>query len=199
MRLAKSSGVDTVAVRTLAVELAVTPMALYRHVADAQALRDAVVARLLDDLPVVPSEGVWQRQVASWSHEARRVFASAPGLARFVLQHWTELPPVLAAVDSLGSVFDTSGPEGIDAVAAANTVLTYVLMRAQAEETIRNDGESRSLATLKAQRDDLRFLWAHREEYRAARMDEHFRYGLNVILAGLASTPSPSRSSDAGS
>jgi AcrR family transcriptional regulator len=199
VRLAMTSGVDAVGVRALAAELAVTPMALYRHVDDAQALRDAVVARLLEDLPVVPVEGEWRARVVWWAQEARRVFASAPGLARFVLRHWTELPSVLAAVDSMGSMFEGAGPEGTDAVAAANTVFSYVLMRAQAEETLGSEGRSRTLVALREHRDKLPFLWEHRDEYSVARMDEHFRYGLDVILAGLASTPAPLRSNDADS
>ncbi len=199
MRLAKSSGLDVVGVRALAAELAVTPMALYRHVPDATALRQAVVAQLLEDLPAVMTVGDWQRRTRRWALEARRIFARAPGLALFVLQHWTELPQTLRAVESLGSMFKDAGPPGTDAVAAANTVFTYVLMRVQAEEAVSAGGATRALGELKKRRDELPFLWAHRSEYSAARMDDHFTYGLELILAGLTTSLASLRRTDVGS
>jgi AcrR family transcriptional regulator len=51
LALAEERGLDAVSMREVARRLGVTPMALYRHVGDKQALLDGVVERLLDELP----------------------------------------------------------------------------------------------------------------------------------------------------
>jgi AcrR family transcriptional regulator len=182
-RVAERVGVEAVGVRAVAGELGVTPMALYRHVGNSAALHAAVVATLVDDLPTASASDDWRADARGWAHAARAVLARAPGLAHYVLLHWLELPAVLRSVDSLGASLE---PHATDAVAAANAVFTYVLMRAQAEEQVRAEGVRRDLGTLRSHRAALPFLWRHRSRYAVARLDEHFTYGLDVILRGLA-------------
>jgi len=109
------------------------------------------------------------------------------GLASHVLLEWIHLPRVLIIVDRLASMLEREGPAGVDPVAGANAVLVHVLMRAQSEEAVRMGGVDRNLSTLRSLRAEVPFLWAHREEYRRARLDEHFTYGLDALLAGLGS------------
>lgn len=188
VRRATRSGVDTVGMRSVAADLGVTPMALYRHVGDAQALRCAVIDEILRDLPVVTGDGAWDQRCRAWAHEARDVIARVPGLAHHVLLHWIDLPAVLASLESLVGTMERDAPIGVDAVAGANALLTYVLMRAQAEERVRGQGQERDLSTLRSRREELPHLWKHRQEYQRARLDEHFAYGLDALLAGIATT-----------
>jgi AcrR family transcriptional regulator len=51
LTLAEERGLEAVSMREVARRLGVTPMALYRHVGDKQALLDGLVERLLDELP----------------------------------------------------------------------------------------------------------------------------------------------------
>jgi AcrR family transcriptional regulator len=184
--LASRAGVQAIGVRAVAAELGVTPMALYRHVGDADALHAAVVAALLEDLPVARLRVDWQHDVRAWARAARRVFVSAPGLAHHVLLNWLDLPAALRAVDSLGTLFAEHGPPRVDAVAASNAVFTFVLMRSAAEEAVRGAGVHRSLVEMRRHRRDVPFLWEHRAEYAEARLDRHFEYGLAAILRGVA-------------
>jgi AcrR family transcriptional regulator len=179
--VASSSGLDALSLRAVAAALEVTPMALYRHVGDAAALEAATVERLLASLPVV-SDG----DCRTWAHSARRVLAATPGLPRHVLLHWTGIPRCLVVVDGLVAAM----PPEVDAVAAANLVFTYVLVRAQAEEELRRaGGVSRDLAVLRSMRAQVPFLWANRRRYQRARLDEHFTYGLDAILRGIDARP----------
>jgi AcrR family transcriptional regulator len=186
--LAIRDGLDTVGMRSVANDLGVTPMALYRHVGNAASLHAAVVERLLADLPDVPAHGAWDERCREWAHSARRILNRAPGLARHVLLEWIHLPRVLKALDGLVATLERDGPREIDAVAGANSILMHVLMRAQAETIVRASGLRRDLATLRVLRAEVPCLWAHRDEYRWARLDEHFTYGLDALLAGLGST-----------
>lgn len=185
---ATRSGVETVGMRAVAADLGVTPMALYRHVGDAEALRCAVIHEILRGLPVVAGESAWDQRCRAWAHEARGVIARVPGLAHHVLLHWIDLPAVLASLESLVGTMERDAPIGVDAVAGANALLTYVLMRAQAEERVRDQGPKRDLSVLRSRREDLPYLWKHRDQYRRARLDEHFAYGLDALLAGIVTT-----------
>lgn len=186
--LAAEAGLGKVGVRAVAGRLDVTPMALYRHIGDASSLHAAVVERLLADLPDVPRHGAWDQRCREWAHSAREVLSRAAGLAGHVLLNWVRLPRVLIALDGLVTLLEDDGPPGVDAVAAANALLMQALMRAQAEEAVRDSGLRRDLATMRSLRAQVPALWEHRDEYRLARLDEHFGYGLDALVAGLASS-----------
>jgi AcrR family transcriptional regulator len=181
-RLAERAGVDAVGVRAVAGELGVTPMALYRHVGNSDALHRAVVETLVAGLPIAQATEDWRNDVRVWARSARKVFERAAGLPQYVLLHWLDLAAVLRSVDSLGAAMER---HSADPVAAANAVFTYVLMRAQAEESVRVRSVRRDLATLRSHRQEVPFLWRNRSRYAVARLDEHFTFGLDVILRGL--------------
>ncbi len=186
--LAAKAGFGKVGVRAVAGGLGVTPMALYRHIGDASSLQAAVVEHLLADLPEVPGHGAWDQRCREWAHSAREVLSRATGLASHVLLNWVRLPRVLIVLDGLVTMLEADGPPGVDAVAAANALLMQVLMRAQAEEAVRDGGLRRDLSTMRSLRAQVPALWEHRDEYRLARLDEHFSYGLDALVAGLVSS-----------
>lgn len=183
--LAHALGVESIGVRAVAARLDVTPMALYRHVEDGAALRTAIIDRLLAEVPHVPQPGAWHDRYRTWARSARPVFARTPGLARFVLTRWVTLPAMLEIVDELLAVADQADVD-IDQVAAANAVFVYVLMRAEAEHAVRRTGTlRRNLAQMRAHGQRLPHLSAHVREYSVARLDEHFAFGLEALLAGV--------------
>ena len=57
--LADAQGLDAVSMRGVAARLEVTPMALYRHVGDKDALLDGLVERLLAEVGVPPGDLPW--------------------------------------------------------------------------------------------------------------------------------------------
>ena len=67
-RLARRDGLDAVGIRAVAGEAGVTPMALYRHIADAADLRNAVLTRLCESLPAAPGSA---DGIALWAHAFR--------------------------------------------------------------------------------------------------------------------------------
>jgi AcrR family transcriptional regulator len=179
-RLARRDGVDAVGIRPVAGELGVTPMALYRHVADAGDLRDAVLAQVCESLPAGPRS---IDELLRWAHDFRTWLLDVPGLARVVLLSWFDLPPLLDMVEGLLEVFTGVGLDGFELVAAGNALFSYVLARAELEEAVRASGVRRSLSwTDQAERPLLNAL---RDEYEIARLDEHFDFGLELLIDGL--------------
>jgi hypothetical protein len=156
-------------------------MALYRYVSDAGDLRDAVLARLCESLPAGPDSVV---DLSRWAHDFRAWLIDVPGLSRLVLIRWFELPSLLDMVEALLEVFSRVGLEGFDLVAAANSLFSYVLSRGELEEAVRARGVRRALPWENgdAPRPLLNSL---RGEYEVARLDEHFDFGLELLLRGL--------------
>ena len=179
--LARRDGVEALGVRSVARVTGATPMALYRYVSDAQDLRDAVLARLCETLPAAPDS---IDDLSRWAHDLRAWLIDVPGLARLVLLRWFELPALLDMVEALLEVFHREGLEGFDLVAAANSLFSYVLSRGELEEAVRASGVRRSLPWENdgAPRPLLNSL---RGEYQVARLDEHFDFGLELLLRGL--------------
>lgn len=186
--LVQETGLEALSVRAVASDLGVTPMALYRHIEDAATLHAAVIEQLLGDLPRVPTSGRWDERCRAWAVELREATSRSPGLARYLLTHWTELTPAIVMVNSLATMLHADGPRDMDVVAGSNAVFTYVLARVQGEEAIGQVERSRDLSSWDALGADAAFLLSHRAEYEVARVDEHFTYGLDALLAGLAST-----------
>lgn len=182
----REEGLARLSLRSLAERLGVTPMALYRHVDTAQALEESVVDAILALVPGVSERGKWSGAAHAWAEAARPVLVTHPGVSRYVLTHWFHLPRVLDWLEGLLAAAERGGMTGFPAVAAVNAVFTYVLMRAEAEEAIRQAGVvERKLP--RGRRSEARWprLKAHAPEYEVAKLDVHFAYGLNVILLGI--------------
>ncbi len=101
-----------------------------------------------------------------------------------MLLRWYELPSVLDVVEALLDVFHRVGLEAFELVAAANSLFSYVLARGELEEAVRASGVRRALpwndgGALHPLLNSLR------GEYEVARLDEHFDFGLELLLRGL--------------
>jgi AcrR family transcriptional regulator len=180
-RLARHDGVDAVGIRSVAGAIGVTPMALYRHVTNAGDLRDAVLQRLSESLPASPDS---VEELRRWAHDFRTWLLDVPGLARVVLLSWFDLPALLDTVEGLLRVFNGIGLNGFELVAAGNSLFAYVLARAELEEAVRASGVRRSLSWPEGQA-QRPLLDSLRDEYEVARLDEHFDFGLQVLIDGL--------------
>lgn len=184
--LVQREGMGALSLRAVAADLRVTPMALYRHLPDGEALTSAVVSALAAGLPAVPRAGALRSRLQRWAKETRAALAGAPGFSHHLLVHWFELPDALVRIEELLAAVEEAGLRGFEAVAAANALFTFVLMRVQLEEALRGAGAlRRTLSGLKKTRSKLRRLEAHAREYQTARIDAHFDYGLELILDGI--------------
>ncbi len=156
-------------------------MALYRHVTDAGDLRDGVLAQLCESLPARP-ESI--DELRRWAHNFRAWLLEVPGLSRVVLTRWFEMPAGLDLVESLLAVFSRAGLERFDLVAAANSLFSYVLSRVELEEAVQASGLRRMLPWAQHQTEHP-LLNSLRDEYEVARLNEHFDFGLGLVLRGL--------------
>jgi AcrR family transcriptional regulator len=184
--LVADDGFDALSLRNLALRLGVTPMAMYRHVVDADSLRHDVVRKLATSLPRPDLLGPPADAYRGWAASSRVALVALPGFARHLMTHWFEVLEVLAIVEDLLAVAVRAGRSGFEAVAAANSVFTFVLMRVELEAAITSSGAlHRRLGRAPASRP---LLTAHARFYETAQLDQHFEFGLDALLAGIGLT-----------
>jgi AcrR family transcriptional regulator len=183
----RARGVDALGVRAVAEHLGVTPMALYRYVADGDALRASVLEQIQRGLPIPVGEGSADDRFRAWAIATRTMLSRYPGLAHHLLLHWFESAATIDVVESLLAVARDAGLDGFACVAAANAVFMYVLMRVDAEMAVRTARVvTRKLRPVAD--DPARYPLAHAyaSEFTTARLTDHFAYGLDALLTGIS-------------
>jgi AcrR family transcriptional regulator len=178
-------GVQALSLRAVAGSLGVTPMALYRHVSDSEALSEAVMNAIVGRSARIGSTGDAAEDLAGWARHFHRDLMASPGVAGWLLTHWFECGPMLERIDELLCCVGEHGLDGFDAVAVTNAVFTYVLMRCEAEREVRSKGVvQRQLRISKAGR-PLTRLNALAVHYTTAEFDAHFEFGLQALITGM--------------
>jgi AcrR family transcriptional regulator len=183
----RARGVEALGVRSVADRLGVTPLALYRYVRDGDELHASVIGLILAGLPRPGAAGAPADRMREWALAARAMLTRYPGLARYLLLRGFELEDALDGVEGLLGVAADAGLTGFECVAAANAVFTYVLMRVEAETSVRAARVvTRSLRPVR--RDPQRYPLARRyeSEFTTARFDDHFTFGLDALLQRVA-------------
>ncbi|MEX2431397.1 MAG: TetR/AcrR family transcriptional regulator [Dehalococcoidia bacterium] len=183
--LVREVGWPRLSVRAVAARLGVTPMALYRHIPSGDALSDGVITKISEGLVDVRNSGDTFSDLERWARRAHTTLVPFPGAAAHLLATWFQVVPVLRAMERLLEVAHAGGLRDFEAVAAVNAVFMYVLMRAEAEQTVHRARVVRRSLRL-ATEVDLPHLSALAEHYTTARFDLHFDYGLRVLLNGIA-------------
>jgi AcrR family transcriptional regulator len=187
--LVKARGVDALGIRSAADHLGVTPMALYRYVRDGEQLRDSVFGVILGELPRPGATGSPADRLRTWATATRVMLHRYPGLARHLLIHWFESEAALDVVEALLEVATNAGMVGFECVAAANAVFMYVLMRVEAEMSVRSARVvKRRLRPVAREPQRYPLLHRYSAEFTTARLDDHFAYGLDALLAGVSTT-----------
>jgi AcrR family transcriptional regulator len=187
LAVARRDGWSAVTLRAVADELGVSPMALYRVARDAEQLRRRVADAAAP--PVVGSPGAsLASSLQDWAVTAYADLGRRPGLAGYVVAHWTELPAWLDVVEALLGAASGEGRDGPEAVATVNAVFAYVLVRAQLRDGLAS-APHRRLAPLSDDPDRYPHLRRQRPQFARAHVDEHFRYGLTALLTGLGLDP----------
>lgn len=99
--LADADGLEALSMRRLADTLGVTPMALYRHVADREALLDGMVETVLERIEQTPAAGEWRAVVRARILASRREILRHPWAAAAIETRTAAGPAALAHMDWL--------------------------------------------------------------------------------------------------
>ena len=161
-------------IRSLAAELGVAPMSLYRHIRDKDDLLDEVVDRLLAQAwqPSAP-EGKWREWVIEAAAKLRSFLVSQPAALHVYLRHPVVSPAAVERMDAMMDVLRRTGADEQTARRAYGALHTYTIGFAALEASragwTPDDGEVSDLA----------------QQLAAYTTTEQFMDGLRYLLEGI--------------
>lgn len=183
--LVRRDGWSALSLRGVAATLGVTPMALYRHVPDSDALLTGVLDAIVAGAPTAQSTGDLAADLARWARDLHGYLSRFAGVAGRLLTAWFDCGPMLERLEDLLALVAEHGIEGYEAVAVTNALFTYVLMRGEAERQVRSAGVVRRRLRRASGGRELTRLQSLSQHYTTAQFDAHFEFGLGALIAGM--------------
>jgi TetR/AcrR family transcriptional regulator, tetracycline repressor protein len=127
-RVVRSGGFEQMTIRSLAADLGVAPMSLYRHVRDKDDLLDEVVDRLLRRRWKPRASGEdWVAYVTEAAERFREFLVSQPAALHVYLSHPVTSPTAMERMGALLSALESGGFDEESALRAYSAVHTYTI------------------------------------------------------------------------
>jgi AcrR family transcriptional regulator len=126
--IVRAGGYEEMTIRSLAAELGVAPMSLYRHIRDKDDLLDEVVDRLLAQAwrPSAPMDN-WQEWVIEAAAKLRSFLVSQPAALHVYLRHPVVSPAAVERMDAMMDVLRRTGVDEETARRAYGALHTYTI------------------------------------------------------------------------
>ncbi|MDA8400249.1 MAG: TetR/AcrR family transcriptional regulator C-terminal domain-containing protein [Actinomycetota bacterium] len=174
-RVVGAGGYEQMTIRSLAGELGVSPMSLYRHVRDKDDLLDEVVDRLLSEVwcPRVP-EVEWRAWIAEAADKLRRFLVSQPAALHVYLAHPVVSSSAIARMEAMMRVLSEAGLSEAAARRAYGAIHTYTIGFAALEASRAHE------VRIEREADDLA------RELAAYTTPQQFAEGLGYLLEGIS-------------
>lgn len=179
-----AGGFEQITIRSLAVELGVAPMSLYRHVRDKDDLLNEVVDRLLSSAWQPESdEGQWRVWITEAADNLRRFLTTRPAALHVYLSHPVVTPTAVERMRAMLRVLCQATGDEPRARQAYAAIQTYTLGFA-ALEASRASWETSYRATAS----DLKATEANglMDELASYTTPRQFAEGLTYLLDGIA-------------
>jgi AcrR family transcriptional regulator len=132
LRLADEQGLDAVTMHAVARRLQVTPMALYRHVDDKNALLDGLVEVLLTEYPLPRAEGEWD-ELTALADGIRDTARRHPAVFPLLLTRPAVTPAARVVRDAVQAALREGGLPEAEVARAERLISTAVLGFAASE------------------------------------------------------------------
>jgi AcrR family transcriptional regulator len=178
--IVRAGGYEDMTIRSLAAELGVAPMSLYRHIRDKDDLLDEVVDRLLAQAwRPSAAEDDWQEWVIEAAAQLRSFLVSQPAALYVYLRHPVVSPAAVERMDAMMDVLRRTGAGEETARRAYGALHTYTIGFAALEASragwALDDGEVSDLA----------------QQLAAYTTTEQFMDGLRYLLEGIGRYVTP--------
>jgi AcrR family transcriptional regulator len=179
------SGVAALSMRTVAAELGMGTMSLYRYVADREQLEGLVVELVLSDVDLaLPDDASWAEQVTLVVDRIRGAVSGHPAVVPLFLTHRATSVSVMRCGQVLLRALTGAGFSGPDRVIAFRTLLAYLVGALTTEHLGPLSGpDTEVMAQLP--RADFPYLAETATVARGITADDEFHGGLAIILNGL--------------
>jgi AcrR family transcriptional regulator len=143
LAIADEEGLAAVTMAAVARRLAVTPMALYRHVHDKADLLDGLVERLLDELPRPAPDVPWDERLAALGRGLRRTARRHPAVVPLLLQRPAATSAARGTRDEVVAALRAAGVPAPATARLERIIATMVLGFVVSEATGRFAAHSR--------------------------------------------------------
>ncbi|GAA4978815.1 TetR/AcrR family transcriptional regulator C-terminal domain-containing protein [Yinghuangia aomiensis] len=160
-------------------------MSLYRYIETRDQLEIMIVDLVLAKVALKPPAAEWSDAVSILAEEMRRALTAHPATATLVVTHRFTSANGLRWAEALLTALTAAGLTGKQRYFAFRTLVGYVVGAFQTEYTVPFPRETAALpAELRA--DEFPLLAENARDARRVGFDDEFRYGLGVVLDGLA-------------
>jgi AcrR family transcriptional regulator len=173
--LVEAGGYEEMSIRSLAADLGVSPMSLYRHIRDKDDLLDEVVDILLAEAwRPAAGEDDWQAWVIEAAANLRHFLVTQQAALHVYLSHPVVSPAAIERMDAVMSVLRRAGLDEATARSAYGALHTYTIgfaaLEASRAASMSGNGDSSSLA----------------HQLAAYTTAGHFMQGLRYLLEGIS-------------
>ncbi len=150
-RMVEAGGYEEMSIRSLAADLGVAPMSLYRHIRDKDDLLDEVVDRLLARVwRPAAGAGDWRAWVIEAAANLRRFLVTQPAALHVYLRHPVVSPAAAGRMDAMMGVLRRAGLDEPTARSAYGALHTYTIgfaaLEASRAQRASASGDTSSLA-----------------------------------------------------
>jgi TetR/AcrR family transcriptional regulator, tetracycline repressor protein len=149
--IVEAGGYEEMSIRSLAADLGVAPMSLYRHIRDKDDLLNEVVDRLLARVwrPAVDQDD-WQAWIVEAAANLRQFLVAQPAALHVYLRHPVISPAAADRMDVMMGVLRRGGLDEVTARSAYGALHTYTIGFAALEASrggwVPDSGDAGSLA-----------------------------------------------------
>ncbi len=127
LRLADDHGLEAVTMHAVATSLRVTPMALYRHVDDKNALLDGLVELLLTEFPLPSAGSRWDERLEALAAAIRDTARRHPAVFPLLLTRPAVTPEARVVRDAVQAALREGGLPETEVARAERLVSTAIL------------------------------------------------------------------------
>jgi AcrR family transcriptional regulator len=127
LSVAARDGITQLSMRSVAAEVGVTVMALYRHYPGKEALLDAMVGQMLSEVSLPPSDQPWPDQIRGVAHQLLAVARRYPTVLPLLLTRTYVAPEAVRLVRFLYAALDAAGLSQPQAFRLERLFSTFVL------------------------------------------------------------------------
>ena len=186
LSLIEDEGLPAFSFRKLAARLGCEPMSLYHHHASKAHLLDALLDRVIGELPAPPSPGPWRDRLAGMARDFRAMAWRHPAFFQYVALHRLNTPTALRWVDGALTAFQEAGLDD-EAAARLFRAFGYYITGAALDET---SGYARGPSAVEPASDetvarDFPAVATAGRWFQPSEVETTFETGLAILLDGV--------------
>jgi AcrR family transcriptional regulator len=187
LRIARTDGLDALTIRRLAADLDASRMALYRHVADKDALVALVMNAVAEQtvVPLPPRDEPWEARLRRLAHSLRDELSAYPGLIEILMTRYNHGPGGLRAVDTILEILTDAGLGTDDAARYYVVFIDLVFGRVHREVHGDPVSPERTASLLDTARGELPHVRAAESALRAITATQIFETELDMLVGAI--------------